>query len=128
MSVHVNSFDPFSSDHDGEFLAYLLLSVRLLSVGTFEETAAAEDDAGGDGGRAGLQKITACGHDNFYHGSFLQSCLLSPHLYCAASFAFGVTDIGALRPRPYVRPETNSSIETTKIHTMEPREGPVSIA
>jgi hypothetical protein len=29
------------------------------------QTAAAEDNAGGDGSGAGLEKITACGHDNF---------------------------------------------------------------
>jgi hypothetical protein len=68
MGVHVNSFDPFSSDHDWEFLAY-----RLLSVGISEETAAAEDDAGGDGSHTSFQKITACGHDNFLHRTSLLS-------------------------------------------------------
>jgi hypothetical protein len=38
------------------------------------QTAAAEDNAGGDGSGAGLEKITACGHDNFSSHGF---CLLA---------------------------------------------------
>jgi hypothetical protein len=34
-------------------------------VRTLQNTAAAEDNAGGDGGGAGFEKITACGHDKF---------------------------------------------------------------
>jgi hypothetical protein len=49
VGVYVNGFDSFSGYHDGEFLAYRLLGVRAL-----QETATAEDDAGGDCGCTGL--------------------------------------------------------------------------
>jgi hypothetical protein len=74
MGVHVYGFDPLSSDHNGEFLAY-----RLLSVGTLQETAAAEDDAGGDSGRTGPQKITACGHDYFPPSLFFEALVCGRH-------------------------------------------------
>ena len=76
MGVHVDGLDPFSADHDGQFLA-----CRLLSVRTLQETAAAEDNAGGDGGRAGLQKITACGHDNSSHDLFCGAGYLTTPLW-----------------------------------------------
>jgi hypothetical protein len=56
MGVHVDGLDPLGSDHHGQFLT------RRLGVRTMQETAAAENDAGG-GGHAGFQKIAACGHD-----------------------------------------------------------------
>ena len=63
MGVHVDGLDPLAVDGDGQFLARRLLGVRAL-----QQTAAAEDNAGGDGGGAGFEKITACGHDNSSHG------------------------------------------------------------
>ena len=59
MGMHVDRLDPFSADHDREFLPCRFLAVRAL-----EKAATAEDDTG-SGGRTSLEKITACGHDHF---------------------------------------------------------------
>jgi len=63
MGVHIDGFDPFAADHDRQFLACRLLGVRAV-----QQTAVAEDNAGGDGSGTGFEKITACGHDNSSHG------------------------------------------------------------
>jgi len=46
---------------------------------TLQETAAAEDNAGGDGGGVGLQKITACGHANSSMALFCRRGLPPPN-------------------------------------------------
>src|SRR5437868_1136534 len=59
MGMHVDRLDPFSADHDREFLP-----CRFLAVSALEKAATAEDNTG-SGGRTSLEKITACGHDHF---------------------------------------------------------------
>jgi hypothetical protein len=59
MRVHVDGLDPFSPDRDRQGLA-----CRLLRVGAFQQTAAAENNAGSRGGATSLQKITARRHSH----------------------------------------------------------------
>jgi hypothetical protein len=59
MRVHVNRLDLLAADHDRQFAA-----ARLAAMCARQQAATAEYRAGGHGGRAAFQKMTACVHGN----------------------------------------------------------------
>jgi hypothetical protein len=58
VSVHVDGFDALAADHHRQLLTG---SLRACAV---QHSATAEDDTDSSG-CAALEKITACGHDDF---------------------------------------------------------------
>jgi hypothetical protein len=64
--VHVDDLDPLAADHDGNPVLR-----RTLRMCASQHPATAERDPGRNGGGAALKKLTACGHDDFLPGCFL---------------------------------------------------------